>query len=338
MDNDYKKLTARFFAFFYTARIWQGRDHFLYVETYACREHYKRFFFNDIQNIVMIRTNQHIFWAIAWGILALVSAAIATTVSGLPVISTFLLCFFLICLFINIRQGPGCSVCIQTSVQHQRIMPFRRLKSSLEILRKMKATIESVQGTLDPASLPKQAALAYPRPTFQARPAVPATNTAQPAVSAPAVFNPMLHRLLFGLCIASGLVKAVQLEVHHVTLPSLGLLLLVAMLISAIMALVRTHAQVKNTWLSKATWLCLVFIILNFMANYLIYMFVSITNPKLAFNELAILKQFISIQMSDNSFVWVANIVFVGISLLLGLWGLICVRGHGPAIQKKTPA
>jgi hypothetical protein len=200
----------------------------------------------------------------------------------------------------------------------------------------MKATIESVQGVLDPSSLPKQAVLAYPRPTYQARPAIAAASPSQPAVSVPAVFNPKFHRLLFGLCIASGLVKAAQLQIHHGTLPSLGLLLLVAMLISAIMALVRTHAQVKNTWLSKATWLTLVFIILNFMANYLLYMYVSITNPKLAFNELAILKQFIGIQMSDNTSVWVANAVFIGMSLLLGLWGWICVRGS--AAKKKTPA
>jgi hypothetical protein len=67
----YKKLPGRHVSIFGVKCLWQGPDHLLWVEAALGQEHYRRFYYKDIQAIVLQRTSRHNYWSVAWGVLSL---------------------------------------------------------------------------------------------------------------------------------------------------------------------------------------------------------------------------------------------------------------------------
>ena len=132
--------------------LWLGPDHVLLLRKLAFSERCKRFYFRDIQAIVICRTTTA----------KLISAAlIALSIgSGLMTISTvaqwgpwawFLAVLpgiFVIATLVNLVRGPTCVCRLHTAVQQEDLVSLRRLRAAQKTLAILRPMIEAVQGPL----------------------------------------------------------------------------------------------------------------------------------------------------------------------------------------------
>ncbi len=147
-NQKYRKLPARPFSLMGTHRLWQGPDHLLWVENIMGQENYRRFYYKDIQAIILKRTIQHRYWSIAWCALGFLFGAAALFADSALYACGSISFFFFACLVVNLLLGPACDVYLQTAVQLQRVF-LGRLKKAQRILNRLKELIEAQQGRLD---------------------------------------------------------------------------------------------------------------------------------------------------------------------------------------------
>src|SRR5258706_16109827 len=82
-EKEYRRLTrtrARSAAGIVTisrSSLWLGKDHLLVIETNGYTESYKRFYFRDLQAIILWKTNRWLIGALVFGLLAALCGLIA---------------------------------------------------------------------------------------------------------------------------------------------------------------------------------------------------------------------------------------------------------------------
>jgi hypothetical protein len=276
----FKKLPGRPFSLFGVRRLWQGPDHLLWVETIMGQEHYRRFYYKDIQAVVLQRTSHHHYWNVLWGVLSLLSGLVTLAAPDLIYVGAVLTVFFLVTLAINWFLGPACTIYLQTAVQLQQIT-LGRLRKAQRVMDRLKDLIENQQGRIDVSG---------------ARHAVRSDSGAALAPENEKIvdpLNPLFHNLLFGILVAVGICKGIQYELGWLALGILDLFLIAIGLVLAAVALLRGHHQIKGRWLGPITWTALVFFILNASIHYIYYIIVIMQNPDMAADQWGLLKKFV---------------------------------------------
>jgi hypothetical protein len=169
----YKKLPGRGRTWSGRARIWQGEDHLLLVLTNGYVENYRRFFFKDIQGIVVQRTHTGKTWNGIWGGLSLFLGLLILLVQD-DVGRIVLACLaapFVISLIINLALGPTCACYIRTAVQTERVPAISRRHAAEKFIARVEPLIVASQGELNTEQVAMDLALFQagqyqpPRPT-----------------------------------------------------------------------------------------------------------------------------------------------------------------------------
>lgn len=146
--REYTRLPGRgfkkggFFAVFrIRARLWLGRDHLLCVYNKKYEEDYKRFYYKDIQAIIIHKTNRAKAWNIIFGIFAAIFAVRITELWPLTG-------FFLLLMLINRLRGPTCACTLQTAVSKEYLPSLSRLRNAEKAVNRLMPLIEKAQGKL----------------------------------------------------------------------------------------------------------------------------------------------------------------------------------------------
>lgn len=148
----YKRLPGRGRNWAGACRVWLGEDHVLVVQSRGYTETYRRFFFKDIQAIVLHRTHMGKTWNGIWGGLGLFFLVLAAVVQD-RVGSVVLLCFaapFVLALLVNVLLGPMCACSIRTAVQTERIPALNRLRRTQQFIARLEPFIVGAQGEMPP--------------------------------------------------------------------------------------------------------------------------------------------------------------------------------------------
>ncbi|HBC86138.1 MAG TPA: hypothetical protein DCZ94_04200 [Lentisphaeria bacterium] len=141
--------------FLRSSRIYMAEDHLLYVLSNGYTEEYRRFFFKDIQYIVLCQTRS---WWVYTGIWGFIGAGIlammffAASEFGEMTASVIAVLGFLP-LMVNFLLGTSARAVIKTITSEEKISLTPRYRSSLKVLAEIKAKIEVVQGRIDKSSL-----------------------------------------------------------------------------------------------------------------------------------------------------------------------------------------
>jgi hypothetical protein len=161
-EKEYRRLTRSrsrtAFSIVSTSRasLWVGKDHLLCIDTNGYTETYKRFYFRDIQAVILRKTVEwHIISVIlslivgGFGLIALLggNAAVAWifgTIAGL----------FGLLLLLNIIGGPTCSFHMRTAVQVEHFPSISRVRVARRMLTRLRPLIASAQGQLAPEEIP----------------------------------------------------------------------------------------------------------------------------------------------------------------------------------------
>lgn len=149
-DANYKKLPGRGRTWAGHARIWEGPDHLLLVLTQGFTEQYRRFFFNDIQGIVLQRTHTGKTWNAIWGGLLVFFGVLILVVNN-DVGRIALACIaapFGAGLVVNLALGPTCACYIRTAVQTERVVAITRVRDAEQFLARVEPLTLASQGEL----------------------------------------------------------------------------------------------------------------------------------------------------------------------------------------------
>lgn len=156
-DIRYQRLTysrsrSAFSVVFMIRRsLWLGPDHLLCIDTNGYSESYKRFYFRDIQAIIVRETARRKIW----NVILLVPSIICLTgmVSsvfsgniGAVIAWAIASAVFLAPCLVNTLLGRACACQLRTAVQTEDLRPLCRVRQTRKVLAKIRPLIVAAQG------------------------------------------------------------------------------------------------------------------------------------------------------------------------------------------------
>ena len=131
---------------FYRYTLWLGQDHLLYISAGIFVEEYKRFYFKDIQYLMIHKTKSWKVWDILLTCLgvAFLIVTIGSSNTGALVAGIVAGLLFSI-LAVNLIMGPTCAAQIQTAVQKEQLHCMVRIKKAQKVMDSLKPQILHAQ-------------------------------------------------------------------------------------------------------------------------------------------------------------------------------------------------
>lgn len=144
--SPYKRLPGRSGRFLLTTTLWTSDDHLLLVYSHGVTESYRRFFYRDIQAIVLCRTKNGLVMTL---VLCLLGLAVGVPAFFLPsevvVLFACLAGLFFLLAAINHFRGPTCRCTLRTAVQTLELPSLQRLRSARKVLTRLHPLILAAQ-------------------------------------------------------------------------------------------------------------------------------------------------------------------------------------------------
>ena len=319
----YKKLSRKFFTLFTRRTLWKGPDHLLWVDRAMMHEIYKRFYYKDIQAMVVIKNNNMQIFNLAWGGLALVLGIIAFSGPGVPYFSGSFALLSMLLLAINLMMGHCCEVRLKTAVQEEKLTCLTRVKKAEKVLLLIKNLVEKEQGVLNTLELQgigvnsvKTAPAGGSRSQSDLRHQIPGAIIA----NSPNPVSPGLHLWLYGILFFLGLGQSIQPLLKSPPLAVFNILSIAAVIGLGITALVR-ESRVKA--LFTVNWMVLVLALVQSFVAYISFIGVFVKNPMAAYNPSLMIKEFFAFQAGDLPIITALNIGFGAAGLILALVGAL---------------
>lgn len=158
--QSYQKLPGRGAGLASYSRLYLTADHLLLVNSTGYSESYKRFYFRDVQALVVQRDS---FWkvinwicgslAVLGVVLCVILFFVAQEGEGTLLVAFIFLPISALPLTINLVLGATCRCHIRTAVQFEKLPSINRLRNGRRILGRIKPLIEAAQGTLSQEQL-----------------------------------------------------------------------------------------------------------------------------------------------------------------------------------------
>jgi hypothetical protein len=128
-------------------RLWQGSDHLLFVASSSLGERYKRFYYADIQAIMLRKTSRWMGWIITLLILTGLCGLGGVQISDADGrVTMFVIAgVFFVILAIHASLGPTCRCVIRTAVQTEELPSLKRQRDADKVLARIRPLIESAQ-------------------------------------------------------------------------------------------------------------------------------------------------------------------------------------------------
>ncbi len=259
----YKRLPGRAFGLLGRSSLWHGPDHVLQVQVRGYSEVYRRFYFRDIQALVLRRTQSaRIVSVVLIALCLLLFGAAALAAAPGWIFWTTLGAPFALWLLVHALRGPSCVCHVRTVVEASELLPLRRVRPATRSLDRIRQLVEATQGAVTAENI-QQPGGGAPAPTLGG----PALD-APPAQLAPPPLpgtNPLRrHQALAVLMLADCVVSTFQVATPGQLVDVLGLLLGIAEFPLAIFALVegrrRPLDRSLRTWTRAVlTYVCLAF-------------------------------------------------------------------------------
>ena len=163
--RQFVKLPGRTSYFVGVAKLWAHKDYLLAVTTYFGVETYRRYFFRDIQALMIRRTKARFWWNLAFGVCAallglvgLLFWLLSRQIGNNPAMTTGWTVFasivsgiggiFLIALIWNSLRGPTCVLVAQMATGPQPLPGVTRVGPARKILERVTPQILEAQSTV----------------------------------------------------------------------------------------------------------------------------------------------------------------------------------------------
>lgn len=329
----YRKLRTSRNGFGSWSRLYIGDDHILSIESNTFTEKYYRFYFSDIQAIIVRRTDRGTIWSVILLAVALLmtTCSITSNPSGewSPTPGYLILALMALAIMIvNMVRGPSCDTRIQTSITVQKIGALHRLKKSGEILPELRSHIRAVQGSLTSEQIIRNTVMPDQEIVTEDE-TVPEhpVQEYEPAVRDPTGF----HRFAFAAVLVNAGLNALWLFFHGVTVYviwALGSLVAFCGVIAALIAQTRKNTRDtvrKFTWAVFISYLGLFFMSYFLNIYYMVRSGIERLGEKRGFNPFSFYSELVDKGPMDKPGLVALAIISIALYLFLGVSGLASV-------------
>ena len=315
----YRRLPGRSRGLMGSASLWLARDHVLLVHSRGYVESYRRFYFRDIQAVLLRRTAAAWLWALVLALPLALTLLGAVVSDGVGRMSWLIASGpFALALLIHVLRGASCVCHVRTAVEQTELPALRRLRVARRTCERLRALVEDAQGSVAAETLARGApgtSGSGPRvpPRFEAAPS--AAQTARPPESTtPAVAATLRwHGALFALLVADAALSIAQVVAAGQVLDAGSLALGIAEFLVAIAALVEGRRRPLDAGLRRATLASLVYICAAFVASWVTSIVVGIQ---------AAIQGRAPVPLSAQ---WLA-IASIPVTVVLAVWGFGALR------------
>jgi hypothetical protein len=229
-------------------QLWLGPDHLLSVDRIWVNEEFKRFYFRDIQGIIVQQTRMRRAWALTFLSLAIICEFILfliayankpRTLEGWIIAGGIIAGVWIIPILVNWLRGPTCKCNVVTAVQSEVLPALNRVPKARRILAILNPLIRDAQQYIVPRPAAFAAAQAASQsaysPGFASAPKPPPLLRKE---------NGIIHGLFYGLMlIGSGTgLYAVLNTAWHINLV-IGWLLILSIIALGIACMVRQRSS-----------------------------------------------------------------------------------------------
>ncbi len=314
--------------------LWQGDDHLFHVYSRVGVEDYKRFYFNDIQAIITRKTVAGKVQNIVLGFLLLLFMLPAILSDGVG--SAFWVVFtgvLLMLLLLNLYRGPTCETQLLTAVQTEKLPSLHRLKNTFRVMDRLQLHIQSAQGTLSQEDLGKM-----PACRVSDNGAKGSSLRVGKSKTTLTHEKGRAHLLLFGLLVLDGVLATSGFLFTHFIVTILSSVTGICMGIFVIIALVKQHNSDMSNALRAITWISLGFVVITFVAGYVVSMVFVFKNPSIVYNQWELFKSMSSLSPWGNPLVLVYDIFTICGAFFLGIPGLLMLKQSGSLVKKHKAA
>jgi hypothetical protein len=159
-DTEYKRLTRpSWFAATGQSRssLWVGADHLLSVGADNFRESYKRFYFRDIQAILVQQSDRFRTWNIILGMIMVFMIVFlfacfpkgegwtSTNITSVSFFGVFV-ALLVLTLALHLMRGQTCRTFLRTAVQIEELHSLNRINAARRVLVELQPLIAAAQG------------------------------------------------------------------------------------------------------------------------------------------------------------------------------------------------
>lgn len=310
LKKKYKRLSLAK-SFLAVNSLWMGPDHLMLVTAHMANERYHRFYFADIQALILRKTVA--FWIINFltgapaGVF-LLWAAFYRNDTFVPVL-VFIAAIFLVLFLANLIKGPTCDVWVQTAIQTRRIPAIDRTRRFARVMRRVLPKIEAAQGRL-PAG-----ALSHPLP--QGSPAM--RREKMDSKNRP--IGPLVHGMLFGALLFQAAMVGLDLAWPSWPAGIVAAFSGTAVLILAIIAAARQTQGQMAAGLRRLTWWCLGYALTQLAAGYVVQFVMVIQFRMFRFNYWQLWRRIAAISPWTHPLLLTVGLYLAVGSALFGLLG-----------------
>ena len=265
----YRRLPGRSRGLMGSASLWLAGDHVLLVHSRGYVETYRRFYFRDIQAVVLRRT------AAAWLSALVLAIPVGLTLLGAVLSSgvgrvawSIAAGAFGLALLVQVLRGASCVCHVRTAVEQTELPALRRLRVARRTCERLRALVEEAQGRVAVETLARGAPANADAGTPLPPRLEPASAPVFAASAATASGSTRWHSGLFALLVADAALSIAQVVAAGQVLDALSLLLGIAEFLVAIAALVEGRRRQLDPSLRRATLASLVYICAAFVASW----------------------------------------------------------------------
>ncbi len=319
----------RLLSFGVVHRLFAGPDHVLLLASTSFSETYKRFYYRDIQAVVMRKTRRGAVWNAVLGIPAGLFLFLAATRE--PVAAWWLCALpFLLLLLVNWLRGPTCAAHLRTAVQLAELPTLGRLRGARKAVALLKPRIAAAQGVLAPEAVPLAVREGPPDPGRAVPPAVPApVPAARDAGRA--------HEFLFYALVVDGIVSILSFQVRSPWVGLLGIAPFIGVTALLIAAMIRQRQRPVPPGLRTALWATVGYWSLNVVVSYAYALSAVMKNPKIGQSQWELMKHLASIRPADSPLGLFAHLFGIVCPLAIGGAGLVALLRHRDRERQRGP-
>jgi uncharacterized integral membrane protein len=320
--------------------LWLGDDHLMSVESTGYSEEYTRFYFKDIQAVIIRRTRTGKVWN---GVLGTILAcfAIAVIANGSDrSMQIFVAVFslpFLLLLLVNLFRGETCSCHVRTPVGMEELPALDRVRKTKKILARLRLLITECQGRLGREELAAFVAEAKNLPPPAVRPAAKGTAPAAGGATSP-TYRGGFHRTAFLMLVTEGALTFLQTLENSKALVSLSTVTTLLFLLLAVIALIRQKEVPVAPLAGWMTWGGIGLTVSGTVAGFFFMIFLRIDDFKRGTprnNELVDL--YAAIQPADHPSFAYFLLIYAAIAAGMGIAGLIALGVNRAAAGRQRP-
>ncbi|MBI9076892.1 MAG: hypothetical protein JEZ02_15905 [Desulfatibacillum sp.] len=337
-NNAYKKVRGMGRHLAGYSQLWMGPDHLLSVTTHFVEEQYKRFFYKDIQAIIIKPTITGIIWLVIALLIALFSlwGILFFDIYGLLWIllpTAFFIAFM-------IFQKGTCKCWIKTSAQCEALPSVKYRRRARKLIEKVRPFIESAQGgAFNPETLTTYASSpGLASPNFAPGNQVSGGKSDTQPVEGNLKKVRQYHKPLYVLTLITGVLTLMEYWFDGVALSIVTMPFTFALWILLVIALVRQAGPGVSSGLKNLTWANGIFNLLILLVGYIVVVTMVIKNPEIGNNQWLMFKAVAEFSPHDSPLANGINIFHMAGSVFLGVIGLVMALAQNPVPKKAAVA